>query len=354
MSSLILIVAMVGFAVMLLVLLRIGLLPQRRVNPLHAMPTTGPDRALAERILSTVRARNLTATAVAVFGFVVALVIHQAFIKPGALALVAAPAGIWVLVVLVLVCWPIPSEFPDQQGVGNSPVAATLVPRTTGMFGPRWGLVVPIVLFVVTMIGLVVAGLLSSTDELGRHRQIGYQTVSGAVLDDNMVVTGNLVGDGSTGPFPGWYYGVPVGILLVLGLALTLVALSGNARRPSLRSQGLSDFDLAVRTHNGYILSSGFSAFICLQLVPLLTMAATSVYNMSYSSVYAVGQKVDDSSTGELVLDPWKVALAWSLGSLGMLLLIVGIVLLGYLLAWVVAAYGLGSQNRNTRNGVSV
>lgn len=353
MSNLILIVALLGFAVVLLVLLRIGLLPHRRISVIDAMPVKEADRGLAERILRALRARNLSALILGVIGVVAAVLIHQAFITSGGLGLVAAPAGIWVLVVLVLLCWPIPFEASERQRGEKGPASASLVPRTTRMFGPAWGLVVPIVLFSVALVGILGAGVLSSVDDRGRYRQIDYQTVTSSVVDGNMIVTDNLVGQASAGPFPGWYYTVPVVVLLVAGLGLTLFALFGNARRPSLRNPGLAEFDHVVRTHNGYVLSSGFSAFLCLQMVPLLSMAATVVYTMASNHIYTVGQKMDDGSTGGVVYDPWQVAFAWSLGGLAVLLLIVGILLLGYLVAWVAVAYGAGSKKWQRRVGAS-
>ncbi|KSU66510.1 hypothetical protein [Arthrobacter sp. NIO-1057] len=351
MGNLIPIIAIVGFAVVLIVVLRRDLLPHRRKSLTNSMLGAGNDLQQAERIAQTVRRRNLAAVIVAVLGGIATLVLHQVFIKSGGLTLVAAPATIWVLVVLVLICWPIPYEPKTESVNTGTRVSAGLIPRTTSMFGPAWGLVLPLVLFAVSILGIVVAGILSSTDDRGLYRQITFQSANEAVVDENMVVTQNIMGVSSTGPFPGWYYGLPVAILLVLGLLLTLLALNKNTRRPSLRGESLIEFDAAVRTHNGYVLSSGFSAFLCLQAVPLLWMAAAAVYNMSQRATYIVGQKVDEGAGAEVSYDPWQVAFSWSLSGLGVLMLIVGIVLLGYLISSVLSAYGAGSKSRNAQLG---
>ncbi|MFP3468125.1 hypothetical protein, partial [Leifsonia sp. SIMBA_070] len=65
------------------------------------------------------------------------------------------------------------------------------------------------------ILGLVLTGLYSSADENGLHRIFQRRGLSGCGIEDGRVVDVqyNL---SSTGPFPGWYYGVPVMISTVL------------------------------------------------------------------------------------------------------------------------------------------
>lgn len=346
MSNLLPIIVIVGIGIVLVALTRRGVLSQRRAPlTLQSREASGPDRELVLRILRAIRTRNLTAVGAAVLGVVLAVVVHQGFTKAAGLPLVLAPGAAGVLSTLVFLWWPLPHEARSTSLLKHDQICADLTPRTKGMFGPGWGVALPSVLSAITVVGLLLGGIFSSPDERGLYRQLHYVTHSGASIDANSVVTGNLVGYGSSGPFPGWYYGIPVGAVVVLGYMLTMWALNSNVRRPSLRSLELREFDKAVRTHNGYVLSTGFSALLCFQLVPLLAMAAISTYGASYNAIYEVGQRFDAGA--DIFRDPWLATLGWTMGGLCMLLLIIGVLLLGYLVGWMAAAYGTEVQHQS-------
>ncbi|WP_404289801.1 hypothetical protein [Glutamicibacter arilaitensis] len=340
MSNLLPILALLGFGFALTLLIRRGVLSQRRADLVQlAHRGTVAEAGIAAKVLRTVRVRNLAALTVAVLAGTSAIYLYQAFPRANGLQLVAAPIGVWILVVIVFVLCPIPYDLTSAEEAEGARVSADLTPRSTGMFGPAWGIIVPGVMLAATIIGLLAAGIASSPDEQGRYRMLHFVSASGARLDENMKVTQALSGEGLTGPFPGWYYGIPLLVLLVLAAFLTLWALNINARRPSLRSTSLQGFDNAVRTHNAYVLSTGFSAMLCVQLLPLLVMAATAIYNAGYTEIFVVGEIYANGALPETSTDPWHAALALTLAGLGLLLLVVGVMLLGQLAGWIAPTF---------------
>ena len=149
-----------------------------------------------------------------------------------------------------------------------------------------------------------------------------------------MVVTQIQWGQGSVGPFPGWFYGVPILALLLAGAGLGLWALNANARRPRLRGARLRAFDDAVRTNVGYVISTGFSAMLCFQTAPLMLFAAGALRSSGTNPGYVVGQVYDDAVMSNATTDPATGALALAIAVAALLLLVVGTILLVRLLGW--------------------
>jgi hypothetical protein len=101
---------------------------------------------------------------------------------------------------------------------------AELTPRTPTSFARHWVFALPLATALTLILGLVLTGLYSSTDDNGLHRVYQRRSLSGWGIEDGQVVDVqyNL---SSTGPFPGWYYGVP--------LIISAVLLSGHCGRRS-------------------------------------------------------------------------------------------------------------------------
>lgn len=326
---------LIGFGVGTVMLVRRSIFTQHR-SDLLLLAAAGNDseRANARKVLRSLRARTLTAVAAMALGGAVALVLHDALPAAAGLPLAVAPAGMWVLAALVFAGWRLPHEFTDSSSETLLPFSAELTPRSTGTFGPAWGIVMPAVLLTGSVLGLVVAGLMSGTDERGRFRNLPYLSAGGAELDKNMVVTQIQQGTGSVGPFPGWYYGLPVLALLLLGAGLSLWALNTNARRPRIRGLRIRAFDDAVRTNVGYVISTGFSAMLCFQIAPLMLFAASALRGSGMKPGYVVGQILQEGAIPQMTLDPMLGALALAMAVVALLLLVIGTVLLVRLLGW--------------------
>ncbi|WP_411732324.1 hypothetical protein [Paeniglutamicibacter sp.] len=326
---------LLGFGVGIVMLVRRSILTQHR-SDLLSLAAAGNDneRANAFRVLRSLRARTIAGMAAMVSGGAVALVLQQEFTAAAGLPLAVAPAGMWALSAAVFACWRLPHEFTGPSTESSLQVSAELTPRSTGTFGPAWGIVLPAVLLGASALGLVVAGFLSGTDEQGRFRNLPYVSAGGAELDTNMVVTHIQLGVGTAGPFPGWYYGLPVLALLLLGAGLNLWALKTNARRPRMRDLRLLAFDDAVRTNVGYVVSTGFSAMLCFQIAPMMLAAAVAIRSSGMNPGYVVGQVLDQDTIPTMTLDPVLGFLALAIAVVALLLLVIGTVLLVRLLGW--------------------
>lgn len=328
-------VVLTGFVVGLVALVRRAVLAQRRTD-LVSLARTGSatEQANAREVLRSLRTRNLAALVAMVAGGFAAVALQNKFPDAAGLALALAPAGTWVLAASVFAFWRLPHEFTALPTDSFEQATAELAPRTASKFGPVWGIMLPAVLLATTVLGLVVAGLASGTDAQGRYRNLPYVSPGGAELDSNMVVTGLQLGEGTIGPFPGWYYGLPVLALLLLGTVLGLRALISNVHRPRLRGVHLHGFDDAVRTNVGYVISTGFSAMLCVQAAPMMLVAASAISNSGTHPVYTVGEAIDESVVPSLGIDPAAGALSMGISVAAVLLLVIGATLLVHLLGW--------------------
>lgn len=253
----------IGFAVGIVKLVRRGVLIRRRAD-LVSLARVGntTERSCAHNVLRSLRAPNLAALVAVVLGGVVAAALQEEFPDAAGLALAVAPAGIWVLAALAFAFWRLPHEATDPPADSVEQATAELLLPFAGKFGPAWGIMLPAALLMVTVLRLVGAGLASGTNQQGRHRNLPYVSPGYAEVERNMLVTGLQFGEGAVGAFPGWYYGVPVSALLLLGAFLGLWALNSHVRRPRIRGVHLQRFDDAVRTNAGYMISTGFSAML--------------------------------------------------------------------------------------------
>lgn len=334
-------VLVLGLCIAILVIVRRGVLSRRREDlAIAAHQGTAADAVVAEKILRVMRTRNIAAITLAVLGVVGAFLLQSAFRQTFGLFVISAPLIAALMATGVYACWQIPSEPKVQGQPAETRISAGLTPRSTGMFGPAWGILVPGMLLGSLLVGLLLAGTFSGPDENGKYRNLPHMSFGGATLDENMMVTEILPTTGSSGPFPGWYYGVPLmGLLVIVGI-LTLVALHNNVRRPSLRSAGLHEFDNAVRNHEGYVLSTGLSMLLCFQAVPLLFMAATSIYSAGTHAAYEVGMVLEDGVIPPLDVDTGLAALSAALGIIALLLIVTGVALLVKLAGWMGPSFG--------------
>jgi hypothetical protein len=111
MSNLVPILAIFGFGLVLSLLIRRGVFAQKRADLVAlAHRGTREETEIASKILRTMRSRNLAAMGMAILGGALALFLNQTFPKANGIHLVLLPVSAWVLVVLLLICWPIPHD----------------------------------------------------------------------------------------------------------------------------------------------------------------------------------------------------------------------------------------------------
>ncbi|WP_104199106.1 hypothetical protein [Cryobacterium sp. Y29] len=207
----------------LLVFLVVGIVRVGSRKSLARLVVTVPEigTVTARRFARSIMLRNVgTLAAVAVALWALDRV-HQA--QPGwyGLPLMLAPGVAAAIGLLVFALMPtrIVTDRPTRR-------SADLVPRRVWTYGPAWGFLLPLCAAVAVVAFAIIAGLTASAPPDGAFRSI-------------------TIGSRTAGPYPGWYYGVPLIGLTVLLAAATLFALGRLAS--AARSEQFDELDRAVR-----------------------------------------------------------------------------------------------------------
>lgn len=160
------------------------------------------------RVASVTRRRVLLALGIGGVAAIACLVLNGTLSASYGLPVLIAPAcfAIGAVSVIAIVGIPIPIPVP----VMNAPREVDLASRRPWIFGPGWAYAAPAVSAVAIVVFAVVAGLASSRTQDGTWRgleiEIGRSSVGG-------------------GPYPGWFYGIPLIVVTGLLFTVTCVAL---------------------------------------------------------------------------------------------------------------------------------
>ncbi|GAA1347251.1 hypothetical protein [Arthrobacter roseus] len=174
----------------------------------------------------------------------------------------ALAAGVAVLVGLLVFSLHRRPSWPANE---HGSTIAELSPRGPTRFGRKWIFVLPAASAAILVVGLLLAGVYSATDEFGLHRVYQYRSLSGWGIENGQVVDVqyNL---SSAGPFPGWYYGVPLMICTVLIAAAAYWALRRSAQAARPATPSLFTVDSALRALQTKLIMSFSSAALGIQI----------------------------------------------------------------------------------------
>ena len=175
-------------------------------------------------------------------------------------------------------------------------VIAELTPRRPTSFARQWVFTLPLASAIALIGMLIITGVYSSTDENGLHRIYQRRGLSGWGVEDGQVVDVqyNL---GSTGPFPGWYYGVPIMISAILLIVVVYWSLRRIAAAARPVVPDLFDTDTALRSLRTVFVMTASSAALAFQVAGLLAITG-NVLASSY---------VDPIPTADLMAVPATV-----------------------------------------------
>ena len=153
----------------------------------------------------------------------------------------------------------------SDSGAG---AVADLMPRRPTSFARQWVFVLPTVAAIILALGLLLTGLYSATDENGLHRVFQRRSLAGWGINNGQIIDiqYNL---SSTGPFPGWYYGVPVMICTVLMILAVYWSLSRTASAPRPQSAELFRADAALRQMRTTFIMAASSSALAFQIAGL-------------------------------------------------------------------------------------
>ncbi len=227
---------------------------------------------------------------------------------------VGAVAGLVAYSLLPRPSWPVE---------GNGSIVAELSPRGPTSFARQWVFVLPAAAACALVVGILLAGLFSATDENGLHRVFQRRSLSGWSTEGGRVVDVQY-GLSSSGPFPGWYYGVPVLLATVVLVAAVYWALFLAARAARPASTELFAADTALRTLRTRFIMAASSAALAFQIAGLAAISGTV---LRASHLDPVPTADPDAVPGTVPVEPGHT-LALALVLLALVLAVVAVVLL--------------------------
>ncbi|MEV8252817.1 hypothetical protein AB0O95_02505 [Rhodoglobus sp. NPDC076762] len=250
-------------------------------------------------------ARHAQRRAVVSVAFAIALFVAIASVGIGAPQLLGLPFGIapGLAVSGGLLLFAASAPLRIAQPARNS---AELNRRHPWSFGPRWVFVLPLAIAAAFVALLVATGLTASADEMGLSRAI---TAADATTSS------------TAGPYPGWFYGVPLIAVTVVLAVSTLLALSRVSATPSLPNEGLAELDRQWRSVSTLVITKLSTSALLLYFGGTAFIAGQATRNVA-TTYTALGDAF--SSTFR---QP-EFAIAVSLQLLGGLLAISGLVFL--------------------------
>jgi hypothetical protein len=200
---------------------------------------------------------------------------------------------------------------------------AELSARRPTSFARQWVFALPAAAAGALVAGLLLAGIFSATDENGLHRVFQRRSLSGWSTEGGRVVDVQY-GLSSSGPFPGWYYGVPVMICTVLLVAAVYGALFRAARAARPASADLFAIDTTLRALRTRFIMAASSAALAFQIAGLALISGTV---LRASHLDPVPTADPDAVPGTVPVEPGHT-LALALILLGLVVAVAAVVLL--------------------------
>ena len=254
-------IALVGYVLCVVAVVAIVWLIVRR-RPQRGEPLAPPVRSLLDA------ARRRAVIAVVFSGVViVALFVAGYFLNAlVGLPVVLAPALGGAAGLLLY------SATPPRVVVVESDAAreASLTRRTPLSFLPTLGASLLAVVVIVQIVFLIFTGVTSSPDESGRYRMIAFQTADSG---------------SASGPYAGWFYGVPLLVTTVILVATTLLALWRVSSTPALPQRELAEVDAGWRRATNRIIVAISGAALLLQFGEVAVQSGLAIRNAYFDGV---------------------------------------------------------------------
>ncbi len=152
---------------------------------------------------------------------------------------------------------------PGWTSAGSGRIVAELQPRSATSFARQWVFALPLASAITLMLCLVLTGVYSATDENGLHRVFQRRSLAGWGVENGKIIDVQYTLSAS-GPFPGWYYGIPliIGTILMISVVYWSLRRIASAARPaSMDLFGADGLLRALRTTFVMAASSSALAF---------------------------------------------------------------------------------------------
>ena len=265
------------------------------------------------RARSATRIRAWVSLGVSILTFAAVCAGNQFVPQYYGLPLLLAPGAAAIVGLVAFALFPrVTAEIPTRRREAN------LVPRRLWSYGPGWAYVLPTVAGSAVILFAILAGLSSRQSQDGTYREIGFDLGSYS---------------SGAGPYPGWFYGIPLMAMTLCLLAATALALHriAAAPRPTLASLGDADRLLRVFSARAVMKLSSGALFTYFGGVLLFAgLATTNAAHVWNGNIFVAIQPATALGVTEAVL--------------GLAFLILGGVLLALALADVTRLPKFGSQ----------
>ncbi|TDK27977.1 hypothetical protein E2F48_02410 [Arthrobacter crusticola] len=152
---------------------------------------------------------------------------------------------------------------PTWTLVESGRTVAELQPRSATSFARQWVFALPLASAIMLMLCLVLTGVFSATDENGLHRVFQRRSLAGWGVENGQIIDVQYTISAS-GPFPGWYYGIPVIVGTILTISVvcwSLRRIASTARPPSMDLFGADGLLRMLKTTFVMAASSSALAF---------------------------------------------------------------------------------------------
>lgn len=237
---------------------------------------------------------------------------------------VAYPLFAAAIGVALVTLWP--RRRVAQEGQARE---ADLTARTAASTGARWALALPMITGGALAIVLIATGLTSVRDDAdGSFSSFGtFDPQGGVVLsDDGTTVAGLEPSWGSTGPYPGWAFGVIYLPLIAVALGLLAWALLRNARAAAWQGRDGAQVDALARA----AVARGGSLAVTLLFLLVIEGLAAACAGAWWSASWRSDVRMGDAAAAAERLDTHDPTLL--VASIGALVLFVAALALGGLL----------------------
>lgn len=199
----------------------------RRSDAFRPISIDASLRAVFLRARSETRTRVFVTLGLSFVIFVATCALHQYGPQYYGLPLMLAPGAAAIVGLVAFALFPpVTAQSPTRRR------QASLVPRRPWSYGPRWAYILPSVAAAAVVLFAIVAGLSSRPAEDGTYRTIGFEL-------------GDMTS--GAGPYPGWFYGIPLIAMTVCLLAATLLALWRISAAPAPTLESLGEADRLLR-----------------------------------------------------------------------------------------------------------
>lgn len=239
-----------------------------------------PPMAATAGVAVSIRRRLGLMFGIAVIAAIVLVLYGAADPASFGLLLALAPGTATAIALLGFVAYPSPRH------AARSVRSASLEPRTPGRYLSRRAITGPAAAAAGLVLFLIYAGVTSSTDDAGLFRSIAREDDLGLQV---------------AGPFPGWYYALPLISLTVILAGLTAAAVWRIAAAPAEPDARMNTFDVYWRRRTSQLV-------VLLSTVTLLAYTV-GVLLFAGSATQRVATAVDQS--GEPVVHAGSMILGW-------------------------------------------